>query len=242
VKFMHESRKSPQIFAIAVSMAGSLCGQTAPAPAFDAASVKLSSPLDAAAMMSRRARRGITIDAGRIDIANTSLFGVFAGAYRLTDYQLSGSGLDEDGQGGYRWHAAQGHFAGRYSGNTSVSAGGTLSAEGMVISALPRGGTMRITFGGAGLHIERSSATTKTLADDLTQYLDRPVMDKTQLAKLSGGVGCIDGRYADFPGSGGAPPGGFGGGVGDGFGGGGNGSAPRGDSEPAGASILASLQ
>jgi len=55
--------------------------------------------------------------------------------------------------------------------------------KGMVISGLPQGGTMRITFGGAGLHIESSSTTRKTVADDLTQYLDRPVMDKTKLAK-----------------------------------------------------------
>jgi hypothetical protein len=43
--------------------------------------VKLSAPLDPASMMSGRARLGIKIDAGRIDIANTSLFDVIAGAY-----------------------------------------------------------------------------------------------------------------------------------------------------------------
>jgi uncharacterized protein (TIGR03435 family) len=121
-------------------------------------------------------------------------------------------------------------------------------SKGMVISGLPQGGTMRVSFGGAGLHIESSSATMKTLAEDLTQYLDRPVFDKTGLTKRY--QVALDVSMEDmmnfmskqsFPGGGGPPPGGFGGGPGGGFGGGAGGAAAAG-SEPAGASILASLQ
>jgi uncharacterized protein (TIGR03435 family) len=316
VKVMYESKRSFQsarTVAIAVAMAGTLWSQTAPTPAFDAASVKLSAPLDAAAMMSGRARLGIKIDAGRIDIANTSLFDVIVGAYRLKDYQLSGpdwlkavrvdivgtlpKGTSQDdipemlqsllaerfglkihretkehpeyalvvAKGGSKLKeavedpehpavavdpkAADFGLISRMS-NSQMSGD---PAKGMVISGLPQGGTMRVSFGGAGLHIESSSATMRTLADDLTQYLDRPVMDKTGLTKHY--QVALDVSMADmmnfmskqsFPGGGGPPPGGFGGGFGGGpgggFGGGGTGGASAGDSEPAGASILASLQ
>ncbi len=313
---MHDSKRSFHlsgvVFAIAVSMAGSLVwGQTAPTPAFDAASVKLSAPLDASAMMAGRARLGIKIDAGGIDIANRSLFDVIAGAYRLKDYQLSGpdwmkqvrvdivgtlpKGATEDnipemlqsllaerfglkvhretkehpeyalviGKGGAKLKEAvedPGHPAvavdpkapdfGMMSRMSNSQMSGDPS-KGMVISGLPQGGTMRISFGGAGLHIESSSATMKTLAEDLTQYLDRPVLDQTGLTKHY--QVALDVSMEDmmnfmskqsFPGGGGPPPGGFGGVPGGGFGGGFGAWRwhPAGEAEPAGASILASLQ
>jgi len=289
------------VLAIALSMAGNSWGQSPP-PAFEAASVKLSSPLDAAAMMSGQARLGIRIDSGRIDIANTSLFDVLVGAYRLKDYQLSGPdwmkavrvdvvatlprGAPQNDipemlqsllaerfglkihreskehpeyalvvtKGGARMKKAvedPEHPAAAVDpkapdfGLMSRMSNSQMSGDpskGMVISGLPQGGTMRITFGGAGLHIESTSATMKTLADDLTQYMDRPVMDKTGLTghyQLALDVSMEDMRTfmskQSFPGGGGPPPGDFGGG-------GGGGSAASGDSEPAGASILASLQ
>ncbi len=40
--------------------------------------------------MSGKARIGVKIDAGRIDIAGTSLRDVILGAYRLKEFQLSG--------------------------------------------------------------------------------------------------------------------------------------------------------
>jgi uncharacterized protein (TIGR03435 family) len=309
---MYESKSWLQIFAIAVSMAGTVWGQTAPGLAFDAASVKLSAPLDAAAMMSGRARLGVKIDAGRIDIASTSLFDVIMGAYRLKDYQLSGPDwmkqvrvdivgtLPKGASEGDIPEMLQALLAERFGLKIhretkehaeyalTVAKGGSKMKEavddpehpavpvdakapdfgmmsrmsnsqmsgdpskGMVISGLPQGGTMRISFGGAGLHIESSSATMKTLAEDLSQYLDRPVFDKTGLTKHY--QVALDISMADmmnfmskqsFPGGGGPPPGGFGGGFGGapggGFGGG-TGAPPAGESEPAGASILASLQ
>jgi uncharacterized protein (TIGR03435 family) len=295
------------VVAFALMMAGSLWSQTSTSPAFDAASVKLSAPLDATAMMSGRARLGIKIDAGRIDIANTSLFDVIAAAYRLKDYQLSGpdwmKAVRVDIVGTLPKGTSQGdipemlqtllaeRFGLKIHRETKehpeyalvVAKGGSKLKEaaedpehpatvvdakapdfglmsrmsnaqmsgdptkGMVISGLPQGGTMRVSFGGAGLHIESSSATMKTLADDLTQYLDRPVIDKTGLTKHY--QVALDVSMADtmnfmskqsFPGGGG-PGGGFGGGFGGGTGGT-NGGAAGGESEPAGASILASLQ
>lgn len=315
---MHERKRSFQharSVAIAVGMAAALWGQTVPAPAFDAASVRLSAPLDAAAMMSGRARLGIKIDAGRIDIANTSLFDVIMGAYRLKDYQLSGPDwmkqvrvdivgtLPKGASEGDIPEMLQSLLAERFGLKVHreakehpeyalvVAKGGAKLKEavedpehpavpvdakapdfgimsrmsnsqmsgdpskGMVISGLPQGGTMRISFGGAGLHIESSSATMKTLAEDLTQYLDRPVLDQTGLTKHY--QVALDVSMEDmmnfmskqsFPAGGGPPPGGFGGGPGGGFGSGsglgfGNaGGAQGGSSEPAGASILASLQ
>src|SRR5665213_1206673 len=88
LKYMHKNIRI--VLAFAMATAGSLFGQTSPRPVFDAASVKLSAPMDARAMMSGRARIGIKIDSGRINIANTSLFDVIAGAYRLKAYQLTG--------------------------------------------------------------------------------------------------------------------------------------------------------
>ena len=133
-------------------------------------------------------------------------------------------------------------------GMVSRMSNSTMSGDpmkGMTITGLPGGGTMRMTFAGAGLHIESSSLTMAALAEDLSQYLDRPVVDRTGL-KGRYQVG-LDVSMEDmsnfmskqgFPGGGGPPPG-----AGD-FGGGrgGNPFAGAGSSEPAGSSILSSLQ
>lgn len=211
--------------------------------AFEVASVKLSPALDAAAFMSGRARIGIKIDAGRIDIASTSLFSVITAAFRVKDYQLTGpdwmkavmvdivarlpAGATEDdipemlqtllaerfglefhrenrehpeyalviAKGGAKLKEAvedPAHPAAAVDpkapdfgfmsqiSNTQMTGD---PSKGMVISGLPRGGTMRITAAAGGMHIESSSASMKTLAEDLTQYLDRPVVDKTGLNK-----------------------------------------------------------
>jgi len=114
-------------------------------------------------------------------------------------------------------------------------------SKGMVISGLPQGGTMRMSFTGAGMHIESSSVTMAALAGDLTQYLDRPVIDKTGV-KGSYQVG-LDVSMEDmrnfmskqsFPGGGPPPGGGDFGGPGNPFAGGG--------SETSGSSILQSVQ
>lgn len=300
------------IFAIALVLTAAVWAQTTQAPSFDAASVKISGPLDPTAMMAGRGRLGVKIDAGRIDIANTSLFDVTMAAYRVKDYQLSGpdwmrqvrvdivatlpKGVSEDdipemlqsllaerfglkihretkehpeyalvvAKGGAKLKeavddpehpAAPADAKAPDFGMLSRMSNAQMSGDpsrGMVISGLPQGGTMRVSFGGAGLHIETSSATMKTLAEDLTNYLDRPVFDKTGLTKhyqVALDVSMEDmmnfmSKQGGF-GAGGPPPGGFGpgrGGPGGGFGGGGVSLASGGDSEPAGASILASLQ
>jgi len=115
-------------------------------------------------------------------------------------------------------------------------------SKGMVISGLPQGGTMHISFTGSGIHIETSSASMKTLAEDLGQYLDRPVVDKTGLTgnyQVALDLSMEDMQNfmskQSFPGGGGPPPGG-----GD-FGGRGNPFA-GGGAETSGSSILESVQ
>jgi uncharacterized protein (TIGR03435 family) len=305
---MHRSSNLFRIAALLLSAA--VWGQTTPPPSFDAASVKISGPLDPAAMMAGRGRLGVKIDAGRINIANTSLFDVIMGAYRVKDYQLSGpdwmkqvrvdivgtlpKGATEDNipemlqwllaeRFGLKVHretkehpeyalvVAKGgakvkdavddpeHPAvatdtkapdfGMMSRMSNAQMSGDPS-KGMVISGLPQGGTMRVSFGGAGLHIESSSATMKTLAEDLSQYLDRPVFDKTGLTghyQVGLDLSMEDmmnfmSKQGGFAGGGGPPPGGFGGGRGGAFGDGGFPAAAGNSSEPAGASIIQSLQ
>jgi len=289
-----------------VVLAGGLFAQTSPRPAFDAASVKLSAPLEAGGGRGGPLRAGIRIDSGRINIATMPLFEVIAGAYRLKEYQLTGpdwmksvmvdivatlpAGASEDeipemlqsllaerfglkihhedkehpeyalvvAKAGPRMKEAvedTEHPAAKVDpkapdfGMMSRMSNSQMSGDpmsGMTISGLPQGGTMKITFGGAGLHIASSSATMKTLCEDLTQFMDRPVMDKTGLTKhyeVAIDVSMEDMRTMmskqGFAGGGMPPPGGFGGGGGGGFA---ALAAGGGDSEPAGASILASLQ
>jgi uncharacterized protein (TIGR03435 family) len=123
--------------------------------------------------------------------------------------------------------------------NSTVSGDPT---KGMTISGLPGGGTMRMTFAGTGLHIESSSVSMPELAGDLTQYLDRPVVDKTGLKgryQVGLDVSMDDMRTfmskQGFPGGGGPPPGDF-------PGGGGNPFAGSSDSGTPGSSILQSIQ
>ena len=271
---------------------------------FEAASVKLSPPLDFASFRSgQRPRMGVKMDAGRIDIAQTSLFDVIAGAYRLKPYQLSGpdwmktitldivaklpAGATEgqipemlqtllaerfglkihhenkdqpvyaliQGKGGPKLKEAvpdteapvaavdpKAPDFGMMSrmGNSTMTGDPT---KGMVITGMTQRGTMRVSFGGSGIHIESSSLSMAALAEDLTQYMDRPVVDKTGI-KGDYQV-ALDASMEDmrnfmskqgFPG--GMPPGG-----GD-FGGGRGGPNPfAGDgSEPSGSSILVSIQ
>jgi uncharacterized protein (TIGR03435 family) len=276
--------------------------QTPAPPAFEVATVKISPPLDFGAMMAGKARIGVKMDAGRIDIGSTSLRDVILAAYRLKEFQLSGpdwmktvsvdilaklpAGASESQvpemlqtllaeRFGLKIHReARDHpvyalVVGKAGlklkeavpdpenppvaadpkapdfGMMSRMANSKMSgdpAKGMVISGLPQGGTMRMSFTGAGMHIESSSLTMSALAEDLTQYLDRPVVDKTGL-KGSYQVG-LDVSMEDmrnfmskqsFPGGGGPPPGG-----GD-FGGAGNPFA-AGGSETSGSSILESVQ
>jgi uncharacterized protein (TIGR03435 family) len=115
--------------------------------------------------------------------------------------------------------------------------------KGMTLSGLPGGGTMRVSFAGAGLHIESSSVTMAALAEDLGQYLDRPVVDRTGLKgryQVGLDVSMDDMRNfmskQGFPG-GGPPPGDFGGGRG-----GPNPFAGGGEAGTAGSSVLESVQ
>ena len=53
--------------------------------------------------------------------------------------------------------------------------------KGMTITGLPQGGTIKMSMTAAGMHLESSTMDMPTLATQLTQYLDRPVFDKTGL-------------------------------------------------------------
>lgn len=89
--------------------------------------------------------------------------------------------------------------------------------RGMVITG-PGGETMKVSMSGGGIHLEASKMDLATLTEQLTQFLDRPVIDKTG---LTGNYDvAIDLSVADmmnmmrkqgFPGGGGPPPGAGGG-------------------------------
>jgi uncharacterized protein (TIGR03435 family) len=65
-------------------------GQPAAPLSFEVATIKLSPPLDMAALRSGTAHLGTKIDAARVDIATTSLFRLICYAYRLKPYQVTG--------------------------------------------------------------------------------------------------------------------------------------------------------
>ena len=89
--------------------------------------------------------------------------------------------------------------------------------RGMVITG-PGGETTKVSMSGSGIHLEASEMDLATLTGQLTQFLDRPVIDKTG---LTGNYDvAIDLSLADkmnmmrkqgFPGGGGPPPGAGGG-------------------------------
>ncbi|HVW10358.1 MAG TPA: TIGR03435 family protein [Bryobacteraceae bacterium] len=89
--------------------------------------------------------------------------------------------------------------------------------RGMVITG-PGGDVTKVTMSGAGIHLEASKMDMATLTDQLTQFLDRPVIDKTNLAgsydvtlDLSMGDMMNMMQKQGFPGGGGPPPGAGGG-------------------------------
>lgn len=89
--------------------------------------------------------------------------------------------------------------------------------RGMVITG-PGGEITKVSMSGAGIHLEASGMDIATLTDQLTQFLDRPVIDKTN---LTGSYEvALDLSFEDmmnmmrkqgFPGGGGPPPGAGGG-------------------------------
>lgn len=62
----------------------------APPPAFEVASIKPAPPLDPAKLMAGRMHFGMTVDAARVDIGNTSLADLIRIAYRVKPYQIAG--------------------------------------------------------------------------------------------------------------------------------------------------------
>ena len=71
--------------------AGVAFGQTsAPAPAFEVASIKPAGPLNPMAIKSGQMRIGMKIDKARVDIGSLSLADLIHIAYRVKGYQVSG--------------------------------------------------------------------------------------------------------------------------------------------------------
>ena len=62
--------------------------------------------------------------------------------------------------------------------SNSTMSGGPM--RGMVITG-PRGDITKVTMSGAGIHLEASKMDMTTLTDQLTQFLERPVLDETNL-------------------------------------------------------------
>ena len=113
--------------------------------------------------------------------------------------------------------------------------------RGMTITGLPQGGTVKMSMTGSGIHLESSMMDMPALVTQLTQFLDRPVFDKTELkgsyqvALDLGMEDMMNMMSKNGFGGGGPPPGGgnFGGGPNPFAGGGG---------DSAGSSILISIQ
>jgi uncharacterized protein (TIGR03435 family) len=89
--------------------------------------------------------------------------------------------------------------------------------RGMVITG-PQGDITKVTMSGAGIHLEASKMDMATLTEQLTQFLDRPVLDETNLKgdyqipldlSLEDMMNMM--RKQGFPGGGGPPPGAGGG-------------------------------
>lgn len=121
-------------------------------------------------------------------------------------------------------------------------------ASGMTLTT-PQGQTMKMTMSGSGIHIESSRMSMPELADELSMFLDLPVVDKTELTG-NYSIG-IDLSMEDMmnmmrkQGFGGGPPPGEGpGGRGGGFGPPGGGGFPLADGgqDGGGSSVLMSVQ
>lgn len=89
--------------------------------------------------------------------------------------------------------------------------------RGMVITG-PGGEITKVSMSGSGIHLEASKMDIATLTEQLTQFLDRPVIDKTGLAgnydvaidlSMADMINMM--RKQGFPGGGGPPPGAGGG-------------------------------
>ncbi len=119
--------------------------------------------------------------------------------------------------------------------------------RGMVITG-PNGDVTKVSMTGAGIHLEASKMDMATLADQLTQFLDRPVIDKTSLTgnydvpldlSMEDMMNMM--KKQGFPGGGGPPPGARGGfGPSGGFPGGGG--FPAGDGDGGDSTVMQSLQ
>jgi uncharacterized protein (TIGR03435 family) len=246
-------------------------------PVFDAASVRVASPPDFAAMRSGTPPMGVHYDSGRLDIRSMPLRDVITAAYRIKTYQLQGpdwmrgvmvdisarlpQGSSEDqipemlqsllaerfGLKAHRETKDEPVYA------LQVAKGGAKLEEapvddpaapearvdskapdfgmmgrmsnskmtgdpmrGMVITG-PGGDITKVTMSGAGIHLEAAKMNMATLTDQLTQFLDRPVLDETNLKgyyKVPLDLSMEDMmnmmRKQGFPGGGGPPPGGGG--------------------------------
>jgi uncharacterized protein (TIGR03435 family) len=247
-------------------------------PSFDAASVRIASPVDFMAMRSGNAHVGARYDAGRLDIGGMPLRDVITAAYRIKRYQLLGpdwmrgvmvdivatlpKGASEDqipemlqsllaerfglkahretkdepvyaltvAKGGVKLQEAAPEdpnkprvkvdskapdfgIMGRMTNSTMTGD----PMRGMVITG-PEGDITKVTMSGAGIRLEASRMNMATLTDQLTQFLDRPVLDETGLKGYY--IIPLDLSFEDmmnmirkqgFPGGGGPPPGAGGG-------------------------------
>jgi uncharacterized protein (TIGR03435 family) len=74
----------------AISFGQTTAPSTAPL-SFEVASVKLSGPLDIAAIQSGKAHLGMSVDQARVDIGNVNLLGLICVAYKVKPYQITGN-------------------------------------------------------------------------------------------------------------------------------------------------------
>lgn len=295
--------------ALVLASAACLSAQPAKPLAFDAASVKLSAPMEFGRGPGGPGRMGVKYDASRLTITSMPLRDLIASAYRLKTYQVDAPDFSKStlvditaalpageteahipemlqtllaerfglhahestvDQPVYVMTAKKGialkaappddpdappvhtdpkgpdfGMMGRLS-NSTISGD---PMRGMLLTTA-QGQTMKMTMSGAGIHIESSKLSMPELAEELTMFVDLPVIDKTGLTgnyqialdlsmedmmnvmrKQGFGGGPPPGDFPGGPGGGG-PGGSFGGGV----------AAPGAGQETSGGSIMTSIQ
>jgi uncharacterized protein (TIGR03435 family) len=219
--------------------AAAALGQTpAAASAFEVASIKPAAPITPQTIMSGKVHVGMTVDAARVDIGNSSLADLIRIAYRVKPYQVSGPGwmsserfdviatIPEGASSDQVPEMLQALLAERFKlvahreskeravyalvvgkngsnlkesapdadapnpdsasgGVAFATAGGTVRVNKDSKTVVVTGGRglvpTRVSMGPDGMHLEFAKITLGALADTLSSFVDRPVVDMTEL-------------------------------------------------------------
>jgi uncharacterized protein (TIGR03435 family) len=228
----------PNRFLATVTLAGWLSAaiaQTPAPPAFEVASIKPAGPINPVDVAAGKLHVGMTISAGRVDIASLTLTNLIGIAYNKKAYQIAGPSwmtterfdvlaklpegatreqvpemlqallaerfklaIHKDskeqsvyalvvGRNGPKLKEAEPDAAAPSGGTAAgapapVSISGRPDAKGGVVVSGGQAGPMRMEMGPNGaMHMEMKQVTMSGFADMLARFVDRPVVDRTEL-------------------------------------------------------------